>query len=457
MERAMADRGSFADLPAGRRSGVQLRRAAPHPGGDRVRVQTSSRPPIERAPVADFPRRQPAMTVAPPLAPDWLGACITGETGRPLANLANALTALRTDPALCGALAYDQMLCAPMLMHPIGNPLSVEGLRPLTDKDVTDIQDYLQHAGLKRIGRDDVRHAVESYADENSFHPVREYLEALQWDGQPRLNVWTITRLGAELTEYNKAVGQMFLISMVARIFEPGCKADHMLVLEGPQGELKSSACAVLGAGWFSDCLPDITAGKDASQHLRGKWLLEVGEMYAMGRAEMAQLKAFISRTVEQYRPSYGRLEVTEPRQCIFIGTTNKQAYLRDETGGRRFWPVKTGRVDLDGLIEDRDQLFAEAVHLYRADVAWWPGKRFEHRHIAPEQAARYEADAWEEPVRAYLAGVERTTLGSVATGALGLAIERFGPNEQRRVAAIMTALGWTQQRDRSGRWWASP
>jgi predicted P-loop ATPase len=333
----------------------------------------------------------------------------------------------------------------------------VTGPRPLTDKDVSDIQDYLQHAGLHRIGREDVRHAVDAWAIENAFHPVRDYLESLKWDGQPRLNAWTITRLGADLTEYNQAVGRMFLISMVARIMQPGCKADYMLVLEGAQGELKSSACAALAGEWFSDCLPDLAAGKDVSQHIRGKWLIEVAEMVAMSRAEASLLKAFVSRTVERYRPSYGRLEIIEPRQCVFVGTTNKSTYLRDETGNRRFWPVRTGRIDLERLVEDRDQLFAEAMQLYRADVPWWPGKGFEHEHIAPEQAARYEADAWEDPIRAHLAGVERTTLVSVATGAIGLEINRFGPNDQRRVAAIMTTLGWTSHRDRHGRWWARP
>jgi predicted P-loop ATPase len=274
---------------------------------------------------------------------------------------------------------------------------------------------------------------------------------------KPRVDRWLSYYLGAEPSPYVARIGQMFLIAMVARVTEPGCKADYMLVLEGEQGIGKSRACAVLAGPWFSDSMPDITSDKDASQHLRGKWLIEVAELSATRRAESEALKAFISRNVERYRPSYGRKEVIEPRQCVFVGTTNQSAYLKDDTGARRFWPVKVGVVDTDALSHDRDQLFAEAAHLYLEEANWWPDDGFEIEHIKPQQENRFEVDAWHQAVAAHIASLSRVRVTDVARDVLGLEIGRIGTAEQRRVASILTTLGWKPGRDYQGRFYSPP
>jgi predicted P-loop ATPase len=299
--------------------------------------------------------------------------------------------------------------------------------------------------------------AVDLRAQERAFHPVRGYLERLAWDQAPRLDRWLAYYLGAEQSTYVAAIGKMFLIGMVARILEPGCKCDYMLVLEGEQGAGKSMACAALAGEWFSDSLPDVARDQEVAQHVRGKWLIEVAELSATSRAEAEALKAFVTRPIERYRPSYGRKEVIEPRQCVFVGTTNKSTYLRDETGARRFWPVKVGRIDIEALRHDRDQLFAEAVQRYRAGERWWPDAAFESEHIRPAQDDRFEADPWEEAIATYATRLPRVRVVDVACDALFLEKAKVGTAEQRRISAVLIKLGWKSKRDEKGRWYVRP
>jgi predicted P-loop ATPase len=183
--------------------------------------------------------------------------------------------------------------------------------------------------------------------------------------------------------------------------------------------------------------------------------LIEVAEMSALDKAEATALKAFITRDTERYRPSYGRKEVIEPRQCVFVGTTNEAVYFRDKTGGRRFWPVRVGTVDIDALARDRDQLFAEAVHLFRASVQWWPDAAFERSVIAPEQDARYERDAWEDAVETFLQGKRRVTILEVARDGLSITTSQIGIADQRRIRTVLEQLSWKEgNRTGKGRWW---
>jgi hypothetical protein len=301
----------------------------------------------------------------------------------PINNLFNTRLILETHPAVKDLFTYDEMLDLALVNHAIPRPgdLVRPGAtdftpRPLRDEDVTDLQAWIQRLALPTVGKAITYDAVLARARDRVFHPVRAYLRNLVWDGKSRVGQvardsqtvedlpqgWLTTYFGVADTEYTREVGLRFLLSMVARIYQPGCKADYMLVLEGEQGALNSQACAILAGKWFSNTLPEINRDKAAMEHLPGVWLVEVAELHPIRRAEVSTLKNFLSTTTDRYRAAYGRATLKHPRQCVFVGTTNEQQYLRDQTGNRRFWPVRCGTPDLDALRRDRDQLFAEVA-----------------------------------------------------------------------------------------------
>lgn len=387
----------------------------------------------------------------------WTAFLARGAQG-PLCNLFNCMIALRAAPEISNCFAYDQMRRTVILERRLPRKGTFQEAplpRELRDEDVSQLQEWLQFKGLSRISPEVVHQAVNMRAGERAFHPVRQYLDGLTWDGKPRLDQWLSTYLGAEPSTYHHEIGKLFIIAMVARIYRPGCKADYMLVLEGPQGARKSSACAILGGEWFSDALPELRgSGKDVMQHLNGKWLIEVPEMSAMDKADANALKSFITRREEKYRRSYGHIEVREPRQGLFVGTTNQSSYLQDQTGARRFWVVTVGCIDLLALEMDRSQLFAEAIVRFKAGDPWWPDAEFERDHIQPEQARRYQEDIWEDQIGTWLASEARrggVTIKTIANEALKLETSRATRADSLRIARIMEHLGWRRGRRLDG------
>jgi predicted P-loop ATPase len=384
----------------------------------------------------------------------WKKMCATGAHGVLKANTDSALLALTYDHELRDCFAFDEMLRAPVVLREISGD-SCE--RWMTDTDAMRVQTWLQQNGFPGMGLEPVRNALQQRIEQCSFHPVKRYLKSLVWDQVPRIGVWLPRYLGAPFNAYTQHIGRMFFVQMVARIIAAGCQADHMLVLEGAQGVLKSSACRVLGGQWFSDHLPEITNQREASQHLRGKWVIEVAEMHAMNKVEATQLKSFITRTTERYRPYWGRNEVIEPRQCVFVGTTNQDEYLKDPTGGRRFWPVRTAvdaPINLHALAEDRDQLFAEAVDAYINGDAWWPDQQFEREFISGEPAQRFAGDLWEDAIVAYIAARTRVTVTEIARDCLSIPSPHMNPSHGTRIGAILKERGWVPKRSLKARWW---
>src|SRR6185436_3209035 len=309
---------------------------------------------------------------------------------------------------------------------------------------------WLQKDLRFEVGVETVTQAILAVAEAHSFHPVRAYFDGLQWDRKPRIEQWLTTYLGTPDTDYSRAVGPKWLISAVARIYQPGCKADAMLILEGPQGYKKSSALKVLASeAWFSDELADL-GSKDSALQLQGALITELAELDGLNRQETGRIKAFVTRTTDRYRAPYGRHVQEHPRQGVFAGTINHATYLRDETGARRFWPVLcTHPAKLLELARDRDQLWAEATARYRQGESWWLQDPAIDAMAREEQDARYQGDAWEQLIAEYLDSRKTVTIGELLEGPLGLERSKWGNHEQMRVVRALTRLGWIRRKVR--------
>lgn len=408
--------------------------------------------------------------------PAWFNRLRQDLVGTPERNEANVIIALTSDVAFAGMLAFDDFSQEIVVRQPLPWDAATGPFpRPWEDADDVRTAEWLQLRGVN-VAPLVVGRAVGAVAREHRIHPVRDWLEHLRWDGTLRIETWTSSYLGAAPTTFHHTVGALWLISAVARIFRPGVKADHMLILEGPQGARKSTAIKVLaGEDWFTDELPEL-GSKDAAIHMQGVWIVEIAELDAIGRAEVSRIKAFLTRTTDRFRPPYGRYTVEVPRQCVFAGTVNPDTYLRDETGNRRFWPLRCGTIDIAALARDRDQLWAEAVHRFREGAIWWIDDPAMLAEAATAQEARYQADAWDARIDRWLthdtrsvnrghAGYEDwqneeferpepirdVSVGEILEGALGIEPAKWTKGDQMRVGAWLKSRDWERYRSGAG------
>ena len=327
-------------------------------------------------------------------APDaWKAKLKITDKGTPAMTIENVVTILRHDPKLCGCLALNEMEHNIVAIKDLPWR-KVKGSSQWVDADDAALRFYLERKyGIS--SKDKIFDAVNVVAGENKFHPVRDYLDACTWDGVPRVETLLIDYLGAEDNEYVRAVTRKALAAAVARIYRPGCKFDYMLTIRGRQGLGKSAIIAKLGGEWFSDTFSTMQ-GKEAYEQVMGVWIMEVGELAGMRKAEAETIKLYISKQTDRFRPAYGRRLQEFPRQCIFIGTTNETQFLRDTTGNRRFWVVDTPndppRDMWDELTPETVRLiWAEAVEIYRKGEELYLPRELEK--VAREVQEMYEEE----------------------------------------------------------------
>lgn len=396
------------------------------------------------------------------------------------ATAANVATVLRLHPDWAGIIALNVFhmrmeTTAVPPWHEIDAPSNPKP-GPWSDGDTARLVNWFARTWICgmppiQIKPPTVEAGLIISAQANEYHPVRSYLrgitflqevdgaaplEVAGWDGEKRIDTWVANYLGGETTPYACAVGAAFLIGCVARVMQPGCKLDTMIVLEGKQGKYKSTALEVLAGEWFADSRLAI-GEKDAMQGLCGVWIYELGELASLRKADVETIKLFMSSRSDHYRPSYGKHAIDVPRQTAFAGSTNADQYLQDETGGRRFNPIKTDVINIAALRRDRDQLWAEALHRYEDGAPWWVDEGI----TAPEQEARLVVDEWQDRIEVYLRLRTTTKVGDILDDLIFRDVDkdgnarntlgRWGQTEQSRVARCLIRLGWIKKRERDG------
>lgn len=388
----------------------------------------------------------------PPEPPDdrWEDGLIT-KRHEITPCLANAELILSHMPTWKGVIAYDEFAERTVFRKPV--PFNLKGDKEGEWSDHLDVKTtiWMQRAWGVEFSPQTVAKAVESMARDRHYHPVREALAALEpWDGIRRNGKWLSDYLGVEETEYTALVGTFFLRGMIQRVMRPGCKFDYCMVLEGGQGIGKSSVCRLLAWKWFCDTDLDLS-NKDSLLALPGHWVYEIAELGSLMKAEERKQKSFLSRQDDEFRPPYGQRLIKVPRQNVFIGTTNEEEYLKDATGGRRFWPVMCGdSFNLDGLREALPQMYAEALADFHAGERAYPSADEQAQLFTPEQAKRGMQEPFEDILQTW---VEKQgvpfSMAEAAMNGLNLSADKLTPAIVTRMGIVLKRLGCRREEHR--------
>ena len=380
----------------------------------------------------------------------------TDRLGKPICNHSNVVTLLTKHPDWENVFVTDAFDRVKKVLK----PLPRDGLsaisfipRQLVDNDYTAVCIWLNDFGITSVQKSTVIDAVQAVCAQQTFNPLMDYFRGIQKqypEDDKLLDDWMCRFLGVNASnkaerKYITAVSRLMLIQAVARAKEPGCKADSVIVLEGEQGTGKSTALRVLFSDkHFGDQLPHM-ASKDASSYLNGKWCVELAELDFKRKTEVETIKAFISRISENYRPAFGREEIEIARTCVFIGTTNSDNYLSDETGNRRFLPVKTTSIDIENLGEHRDSLWAAAAHAHDKGEQHWLTS--EVVDLARDQAKqRLEQDPWVETIEARMNSMtEASIMDAIEACFPDIDAQAISTQMTRRMSKSLQLAGWVK------------
>lgn len=419
-------------------------------------------------PKASRRRAQPAggrkSSAGPDDAPEWRKGLIY-DRGVLKPCLANVHDIMLNDPAWQGVVAFDEFANRTVKRTPPPFTNGSAGEWDSTDDSRTAM--WLSRTYRFTPSSMMVAEAIEVLARMHAFHPVRDWLRSLKWDGTSRIDNWLEDYLNVPRTEYSKRVAAWFLLGMIARVMRPGVKFDYCLVFEGIQGRGKSSALAILGGEWFGDTDIDLH-NKDSMAALQGKWLYEFPELGSLARTESLKQKSFLSRQVDEYRPVYGRRQIKAPRQTVFSGSTNEWEWNKDPTGGRRFWPIEVGEINLAGLTEAREQLFAEALVRYEHGDRFFPTGEEQRKYFDPEQLKREQGESLVDVLHDWVFHGDRYdssmnpkpfSAAEAAFSGLKLDASKLTRDMQTRIGIALRKLGCGRVEKRNGmtRYWYTP